>query len=178
MCSCDHGDYYVKNNFQHLAVNLCCIPNVIICYCRYAADVWCNKPLATTLRLIKEHLKVDTQTLHHCTKRPPLSVNGYRKPRYLLYKLCFGVGTVWGVKTCAGSILASCHTSQTSRISGLKFEENFEVDPKFDWNKFFALLWPHIYYLLAAIAVCLLHMKYKFMVLTVLFKLVLINLFA
>ncbi|XP_021917196.1 ATP-binding cassette sub-family B member 8, mitochondrial isoform X2 [Zootermopsis nevadensis] len=121
-------------------------------FCRYAADVWCNKPLATTLRLIKEHLKVDTQTLHHCTKRPPLSVNGYRKPRYLLYKLCFGVGTVWGVKTCAGSILASCHTSQTSRISGLKFEENFEVDPKFDWNKFFALLWPHIYYLLAAIA--------------------------
>jgi hypothetical protein len=109
---------------------------------------------------------VDRQKLYHCAKKTLLPAKGSRKPQYLLYKLFFGVGTVWGVKTCAGSILVSCQASQTSRITGLKFEENFEADPKFDWNKLFALLWPHIYYLLAAIAVCVFYMKYMFIVLT------------
>jgi hypothetical protein len=109
---------------------------------------------------MREHLKVDKDKVHHCAERPSLPAHGSRKKHYLLYKLCFGVGTVWGVKICTGTLLVSCHASQTSRIRGLKFEENFEAESKFDWNKFFALLWPHIYYLVAAIAVCLLYIKY------------------
>jgi hypothetical protein len=168
--------------FRDLTVNLYCIPNIIIYYwynycCRYAADVWFNKPLSTTIRFVKD-LKVDTRKIHHCAKRPPLPADGCKKPHYLLYKLCFGVGTVWSVKICAGTLLVSCHASQSSRITGLKFEENFEADSKFDWNKFFALLWPHIYYIVAAIAVCLFCIKYKSMVLTVWFNSVLSNLFA
>jgi len=128
-------------------------------YCRCPADVWCNKTILTAQRFVKEHLKVDIQKLYHSAKRQSLPTEGSRKPHCLHYKLCVGVGTVCGVKICAGSLLVSCQALQTTRITGLKFEENVEADPKFDWSKFFALLWPHIWYLLAAIAVCLLYMK-------------------
>jgi hypothetical protein len=117
--------------------------------------MWCNKPVSVTLRFVKESLKVDRQKLHYSAKRQPLPTGGSRKPHSLLYKFCVGVGTVCGVKIYAGSILASCQALQKSRIAGLKFDGNVEEDPKFDWRRFFALLWPHIWYLLAAVAVCL-----------------------
>lgn len=128
-------------------------------YCRYAADLLCNKPLSATLRFVKETVKVERQKLYHTNKQHPLPPEQSRKPHYLLYKLCLGVGTVCGVKICSSSILVSCQAAQTSRLAGLKSEENIEEDAKFDWSKFFALLWPHIWSLLAAIAVCLLYIK-------------------
>jgi hypothetical protein len=104
---------------------------------------------------VKESLKVDMQNLHNSAKRQPLHIGGPRKPQQsLLYKFCVGVGTVCGVKIYAGSILVSCQPLQ-SRIAGLKYDGYVEEDPEFDWRKFFALLWPHIWYLLAAVAVCL-----------------------
>lgn len=129
-------------------------------YCRYAADTLCNKPLSATLRFVKETVKVERHKLHHASKQQPLPPQQSRKPHYLLYKLCLGVGTICGVKICSCSILVSCQTLQTSRLAGLKSEENVGEDAKFDWSKFFALLWPHIWYLLAAIAVCLFYIKY------------------
>ena len=129
-------------------------------YCRYAADVLCNKPLSATLRFVKETVKVERQKLYHASKQQRLPPERSRKPHYLLYKLCLGVGTVCGVKISSSSILVSCQVAQTSRLAGLKSEENIEEDAKFDWSKFFALLWPHIWSLLAAIAVGLLYIIY------------------
>jgi hypothetical protein len=104
---------------------------------------------------VKETVKVERQKLYHTNKQRPLPPEKSKKPHYLLYKLCLGVGTVCGVKIYSSSILVSCQAAQTSRLTGLKSEENVEEDAKFDWSKFFALLWPHIWSLLAAIAVCL-----------------------
>jgi repressor of nif and glnA expression len=123
-------------------------------YFRYATDLICNKPLSASLRFVKENVKVDRQKLYHYSKQQRVRTEQSRKSRYLVYKLCIGVGTVCGVKICTSSILVSCQAAQTSRLAGLKSEENVEEDAKFDWSKFFALLWPHIWYLLAAIAVC------------------------
>lgn len=119
---------------------------------RYAADMRCNKPLSVTLKFVKESLKVDRHNLHYCAKRQPLPIGGSRKLQSLLYKLCVGAGTVCGVKIYTGSILVSCQALQKSRIAGLKYDGYVEEDPEFDWRKFFALLWPHIWYLLAAVA--------------------------
>lgn len=144
----------------------CCITNMSVTnydlnyYYRCVADLLCSKPLPATLRFVKETVKVDRQKLFHSSKQHPLPTEQSRKPHYLLYKLCTGVGTVCGVKICSSSIVVSCQAAQTSRLAGLKSEGNVEEDAKFDWSKFFALLWPHIWYLLAAIAVCLLYIKY------------------
>jgi hypothetical protein len=116
--------------------------------------MWCNKPFSITLKFVKESLKVDRQKLHYSAKREPLPIVRNGKPQFILYKLCVGVGTVCGVKMYSGSILVSCQALQKSRIAGLKSDGYVEEDPKFDWRKFFALLWPHMWYLLAAVAVC------------------------
>jgi hypothetical protein len=117
--------------------------------------MWCNKPLSITLKFVRESLKMDRQKFHCSAKRQPLPIRGSGKPQSILCKLFVGAGTVCGVKMYAGSILLSCQALQKSRIAGLKSDGYVEEDPKFDWKKFFALLWPHIWYLLAAVAVCL-----------------------
>lgn len=104
---------------------------------------------------MKESLKVDRQKLHYSVRKRPLPVGGSKKPHSLLYKLCVGVGTVCGVKIYTGSVLVSCEALQKSRIAGLKYDGYVEEEAEFDWRKFFTLLWPHIWYLLAAVAVCL-----------------------
>jgi hypothetical protein len=117
--------------------------------------MWCSNPLSVTLKFAKESLKVDRQKLHCSAKRQPLLMGRSRKPQSILYKLYIGVGTACGVKMYAGSVLVSCQALQKSRIGGLKYDGYVEEDPKFDWRKFLALLWPHMWYLLAAVAVCL-----------------------
>ncbi|KAJ9586112.1 hypothetical protein L9F63_020249 [Diploptera punctata] len=117
-------------------------------YYRNTADLLCGK----TLNVMKEHLKLDRQRLYHFARRKQISPEESTKPRRLLVKLSFAVGSACGVKICSGSISVLCQAHKKTRISGLILEENVNKDPRFDWNQFFTLLWPHIWYLLAAIA--------------------------
>ncbi|PSN49512.1 ATP-binding cassette sub-family B member 8 [Blattella germanica] len=120
-------------------------------HCRNATDFWSNKTLHSSLNIIKEHFRVDRQRLYHFAKRKNISREESNKSNHLLIKLCFGVGSACGVKICSGSISVLCQAPQKTRISGL-LEETLKEEPKFDWNKLSSLLWPHIWYLLAAIA--------------------------
>ena len=120
---------------------------------RNTADLLNSK----TLNIMKEHLRVDKQRLYHFARRKQVPPEESSKPKHLLLKLTFAVGSASGVKICSGSISVLCQAHKRTRISGLILEETVKDDPRFDWDKFFALLWPHIWYLLAAIAVGILH---------------------
>ncbi|XP_069672760.1 mitochondrial potassium channel ATP-binding subunit isoform X1 [Periplaneta americana] len=119
-------------------------------FCRNAADLWCNKSFSSSLRIVKEQFTVDRQKLCNFVKRNQTQTE--RKPQHIFYKFCFGIGTTCGVKICAGRLSVFCEAPHKTRITGLKYEENVKNDPKFDWSKFFVLLGPHFWYLLASVA--------------------------
>ena len=105
---------------------------------------------------MKEHLRMDKQKLYHFARRKQVAPERSSKPRFLLLKLSFAVGSACGVKLCTGSISVLCQADKKTRISGLTLEETSKEDLNFDWNKLLALLWPHVWYLVAAVVVCIL----------------------
>ncbi|XP_049787869.1 mitochondrial potassium channel ATP-binding subunit isoform X1 [Schistocerca cancellata] len=65
-------------------------------------------------------------------------------------KLSLGFITALGIRHWAGNLKVLCQASnEGTRLVGV---DSQIPEPSFDWKKFLGMLWPHVWYLLAAVA--------------------------